>query len=194
MSTVTTPLMTADEFFDWANRPENQGRYWELDEGKVIEMPPPGNVHGAVASWISYLLWQYVIRVGHGYVVGNDAGLVVQKQPDTVRGPDLMLFAESRPLEAIARKYTTDVPRLIVEISSPNDRQSRLQKRIGQYLRRGVPLVWLVDPEDRTLTVYRPGEIHRVLEEPDDLTGNGVLPEFRCRVADLFTLPGGQPT
>ena len=55
---------------------------------------------------------------------------------------------------------------------------------------RGVALVWLADPEDRSVTIHRPNEFPKVLDETDELTGDGVLPDFRCRVADLFTLPG----
>ena len=51
-------------------------------------------------------------------------------------------------------------------------------------------LVWLVDPESRDVTVYRPGEEPYVLGEQDEITGENVLPEFRCRVADFFRLPG----
>jgi Uma2 family endonuclease len=194
MSTVTTPLMTADEFLEWINRPANQEKRWELDEGKVVEMPSPGELHGVVCALIVRCLWEYVLRRSQGYVCANDSGLLVQRNPDTVRGPDVMLFTEARTMDQMSRKFTPNLPQLIVEVLSPTDRHSQLQKRIEQYHRRGVPLVWVVDPEDRTVTVYRPGEIQHVAEDQEELTGNGVLPDFRCRVADLFTLPGGQQT
>jgi Uma2 family endonuclease len=80
-----------------------------------------------------------------------------------------------------------------VEVISPSDRIGKTALRIGQYLARGVALVWLVDPEDRTVTVYRPNELPRVLDEQDDLNGNGVLPDFSLKVAELFRLPGSPP-
>ena len=54
-------------------------------------------------------------------------------------------------------------------------------------------MVWLVDPEGRSVTVYRPGQLPQVVEEDEELTGGDVLPQFRCQVADIFFLPGEGP-
>jgi Uma2 family endonuclease len=63
-------------------------------------------------------------------------------------------------------------------------------RKIMDYLQNGVELVWLIDPETRNVTVHRPGKQPYVVEEGHELTGEDVLPDFRCRVADFFTLPG----
>lgn len=193
MATGSTPKMTAEEFFEWANRPGNDGKRYELVAGEVVEMPSPGEIHGLLCGWIVHLLWLYATRRGQGRVLSNDTGLVVKRGPDTVRGPDVMFFLTSLRLDDASPRHVTDVPDLVVEVLSPNDRPNQVTRRVGQYLNRGIPLVWVIDPEDRTLTVYRPGELPRVLDESDELTGNGVLPDFRCRVADLFALPGTPP-
>lgn len=190
MSTVATARMTAEEFFDWANQPENAGKRYELENGEPIEMPPPGDRHGTVNSWIGHLLWMYAIRRGRGRVSSNDSALIVEIDPPTVRGPDLMFFDESTPVANISPRFPNALPSLVVEVLSPSDRWSKVQIRVKQYLQRGVPLVWIVDPIDYTVTVFRAGEMQVVLEESDELTGNGVLPDFRCRVAELFSLPG----
>jgi Uma2 family endonuclease len=192
MSTAQKTLMTAEEFFAWASRPENRDKHFELVRGEVKSMPPPGERHGWLCVWIGYLLTTYALRHG-GNVIGNDAGLVVEEKPDTVRGPDLMLFSETRSMEQLNPGFSRKIPQLIVEVLSPSDRAGRVQVRIEQYLARGVSLVWLVDPEDRTVTVYRPGELTQLVEEEDELTGNGVLPDFSLKVADLFRLPGSAP-
>jgi Uma2 family endonuclease len=189
MATVATRRMTAEEFWQWASRPENQDKRFELDRGEVVEMPPPGIPHGVICAWIAYLLWGYVLRRGKGYVCSNDSGLLVQRDPDTVRGPDLMLFDAPRRLEDLTPRYAETVPQLIVEVLSPTDQQGKTNRRIGQYLQRGVPLVWLVDPEVRIVTVYQPGKDFYTREEADELTGEAVLPELRLHVADLFTFP-----
>ena len=195
MATQTTlpTNLTAEEFYDWANRPENAGRWCELERGEVIDVPPPKHLHGVVCWLVSAILAQYVIRRGAGYACTNDTGIIVERRPDTVRGADVMLFLKSKPWDQLTRGYVEDIPDLIVEVLSPDDRQNRTNRRIEQYLRRGVPLVWLIDPEDRTVAVYRPNEFHKVLDETEQLNGNGVLPEFSCRVADLFALPGQSP-
>src|SRR5437879_1884539 len=92
MATVEVKRMTAEEFWEWASRPENQDRHFELDRGEVVEMPPPGINHGFVCGWIVHLLWVYALRRGKGYPVSNDSGLLVEQDPDSVRGPDVMFF------------------------------------------------------------------------------------------------------
>jgi Uma2 family endonuclease len=82
------------------------------------------------------------------------------------------------------------VPLLIAEIMSPSDTWPDMLRRVGQYTRRGVGLVWVFDPETRTVTVFRPGEIQQVLTEQDALTGDGLLPDLRLSVGDLFLVPG----
>jgi Uma2 family endonuclease len=190
MATVSTRPMTAEEFFEWASRPENQDKYCELERGEIVPMPPPGQLHGALCAWIAYLLWSYVLKCGKGHVCSNDTGLIVERNPDTVRGADVMLFAETIPLEDLSPRYPDQLPQLVVEVLSPNDRQGRTNRRISQYLKRGIPLVWLVDPEVRSITVYQPGKEHYVAEGSDVLTGNDVLPNFQFTAGEFFTLPG----
>ena len=156
VSAVPAAVMTLDEFVEWSSRPENADRLFELDRGRVVEVPPPKSLHGTICAWVAYLLWSYVIRRGRGRVVGNDAGLIVERDPDTLRGVDAMLFDESTPVDLI-HGYDTARPVLVVEVRPPSDRPNRMHRRVGQYLSRGVPIVWVVDPEDQTVAVHRPG-------------------------------------
>jgi Uma2 family endonuclease len=189
MATVQTKLMTVGRFYKWANRPDNTDRRYELDEGKVVEMPPPGEYHGALCAFIVHLLWTYVLRRGRGYVCCNDTGLVIKRKPATVRGPDIMLFDKSRSKRKLSRKFAAHVPKLVVEVLSPGDTMAKMLRRISQFLERGVPLVWLVDPENETVTVYRPGKAHYMVHTSESLTGEDVLPGLRYRVEDIFALP-----
>ncbi len=88
-------------------------------------------------------------------------------------------------------KYPDQPPRLAVEVRSPTDRWAKLHRRTAQFLQRGTAVVWVVDPEDRTVTVFRPNQIQQVFDEDEELTGGDELPEFRCRVAEFFAMPGG---
>lgn len=193
MTTATTSKLTAEEFFAWANRPENEGRRFELENGEVVEVSSPGEAHALVCWFVIRVLTEYVLRRGSGHLLTNDCGLIVQRSPDTVHGPDVMVFLENRTLEQASRGHTDRVPTLVVEVFSPSDRPGRLNRRVDQYHRLGVPLVWVIYPEERTVNVYRPNEFPKVLDESDELTGNGVLPDFRCHVRDLFSLPEKQP-
>lgn len=189
MATVAEKALTADEFWEWASRPDNQGKRWELDRGEIVEMPPPGLLHGVICGLITHFLWEYALRRKRGYVSSNDAGLLLERNPDTVRGPDVMLFDEASRLEDLSRKHADKLPTILVEVLSPQDRPGKTARRIDQYLERGVPLVWLVYPEERIVTVYRPDKRPVVLDESKEITGQEVLPDLRLQVKDFFTLP-----
>jgi Uma2 family endonuclease len=190
MTTVTTELMTADEFFAWCNRPENRDRHFELERGKVVEVSRPGERHGVVCGDVVWILGGYVRQCGTGYVVGNDTGVIWEQDPDTVRGPDVFYYGKSRPFGELHPKYTEKTPQLVVEVLSPNDRMNKVMRRITKFLDWDVPLVWLIDPEDLTVSVYRQDRRPEVLEGEQELTGDDVLPGFRCRIADFFFMPG----
>jgi Uma2 family endonuclease len=186
MATTTTRLLTAEEFFQWCNRPENRDRHFELERGKVVEVSRPGERHGTVCINVGWVLSGYIRRRGQGRACSNDTGIIWEHNPDTVRGPDLIFFAESRRFDELNPKYPEDTPQLAVEVVSPNDRPSQVTRRAAQFLRWGVPLVWVIDPEDHTVTVYRPDKPPEVLEGAQEITGDGILPAFRCPVAEFF--------
>src|SRR5262245_51153536 len=193
MATATTTRMTADEFFEFVHQPKNAGRWFELERGEVIELPPPGFRHGIVCLNTGALLHAYAFTVGRGYVCTNDTGVIVEEDPDTVRGADVSLYDDDgKECEEIEIRYAAVPPLLVAEVLSPDDRISRIIIRIDQYLKRGVGLVWLIDPEARTVTIYRKGREPITHYEDDELTGEDVFKRFRCQVADLFTLSGNR--
>jgi Uma2 family endonuclease len=135
-------------------------------------------------------LANYIFQRGKGYVCSNDTGLLVDREPDTVRGPDVIVFDESRRLEELSPKFSEGTPRLVAEVLSPHDRLSKVNRRVSQYLKLGVALVWVVDPEARAVTVYQTDKTHQVLEGNDELSGGDALADLRLKVADLFAMPG----
>lgn len=189
MTTIPTTLMTAGEFWDWVHRPENRDRHFELERGKVVEVSRPGEVHGVVCANVMWILGGYIRQRRKGYLCGNDTGVIWECDPDTVKGPDVIFYDKNLSFGELNPKWTEEVPALAVEVRSPNDRMSKINRRISQFLTWGVPLVWLIDSEDQTITIYRRGQPHEVLEADQDLTGDSALPEFRCRVSEFFYMP-----
>jgi Uma2 family endonuclease len=189
---ATTQRMTANEFFDFVHRPENAGKWFELVRGEVIELPPPGERHGVVCSNVNLALSLYVRQRKQGYVICNDTGVLLDRDPDTVRGPDVAYFETSRRYTEMNPKFVEQTPALVVEVWSPNDRPGKMTRRVAGYLRSGVKMVWLIDPEECDVTIYRPGQEDEVYDRTQDLSGGDLLPGFRCAVADLFFSTGDQ--
>jgi Uma2 family endonuclease len=191
MSTGTAAkLLTADEFYDFVHQPENADRWFELVRGEVIELPPPRKPHGFVCSNIARILGNYTFERGKGYATSNDSGVILERHPDTVRGPDVAVYEDANTFDELHPKYGEAPPRLAVEVLSPDDRAPAVMRKITDYLRTGVALVWVIDPQARTLTVHRPDAPQRSLGSADEVTGDEVLPGLRCLVGDFFRLPG----
>jgi Uma2 family endonuclease len=163
--------MTAEEFYEWVRRPENADRCFELLRGQVIEVPRPSNPHGRVCINVGLQLEEYAKRRGNEYLRSNDAGVILQRNPDTVRRPDVALYEDAPDSSNSQTGYGEIPPRLAVEVLSPSDNAGRVLSKITDYLTHGVRLVWLVDPEDRSVTVYRPDKSPYELEGDAELTG-----------------------
>ena len=183
MATVTTKPMTAEEFF-LTEEPE-PGRY-ELVQGEIVSMPPPGLRHGEVQMNVGFAIKAYLLTNRIGRVV-TESGAVVERDPDTVRGPDVSYYSQERlPFGKEVVAYHDEVPDLVAEVVSPDDTKKELKAKVREYLAAGVRVVWVVDPDDRTVTVFTEPTKSTVLEADATLTCEGVLPGFACRVADLF--------
>ncbi len=181
---MTTKIgLTALEFFN--SGAETDG--FELVRGEVVAMPPPGDRHGIVCANSVFLLKTYARNVGRGVVMSNDAGIITDKGPDSVRGVDVALFlSPSWAAQGDPAGYTDEPPDVAVEVRSPGQAWGALLAKVGEYLKMGIRLVWVVDPEVRRVTVFTPNSEPQVLAAENDLDGGAVLPGFRCRVADLF--------
>jgi Uma2 family endonuclease len=182
-------LMTAEEFLEFVERPENDERSFELVRGEVIELSRPKLPHGVVCNNAGRILGNYTFTRRKGYVVSNDTGVILERDPDTVRGPDLAYFEGVRTFADVPDTWAVTPPRVAVEVLSPNDRADQVNDKLTDYLANGVELVWLIDPSCRTITVYTANSGPRVFTENDTLTGGDVLPGFRCKVADFFFMP-----
>ncbi|MBY0526398.1 MAG: Uma2 family endonuclease [Gemmataceae bacterium] len=192
MSTAASKkLMTADEFYDFVHRPENADRAFELVRGEVVEMSLPGELHGVVSSNANWLLSNFMRQRRRGRVLCNDPGIILERDPDTVRGPDIVFFEDTRKYNELNPKWVEDPPVLAIEVLSPNDRIGKVTLKITQFLHSGIRIVWLIDPAARDVTVHRKGKDPYVVEDGQELTGEDVLPDLRVRVADFFFVAEG---
>jgi len=183
MSTTTVKLITAEEF---GKMPEPiDGSKEELVKGVIVTMPPPKGLHGIIQAKILRKIGNFVEDRNLGWVVA-ESGTILERDPDTVRGPDVAFYSITRQ-PTPPDDYFEIAPDLVVEVLSPDDRRVKVREKIRQYVAAGVKLVWLVDPDLRIVTVYR-GSLRGVEhDETDTLDGGDVLPEFSCKVADFFS-------
>lgn len=165
--------------------PESKG--YELVRGSLVEL----NV-GALSSWIganlARLLGNFVATQQLGWVWGAETGYqCFPDDPNRVRKPDASFIHKGRlPGGRIPEGFIRIVPDLAVEVISPNDSAYEVDTKIVEYLHAGVRLVWIVNPETRTIRIHRADGTIGWLTESDELSGEDVLPGFRCRVVELF--------
>src|SRR5262245_39455225 len=145
-----TPLVTAAEL----ERMGSDFRY-ELVEGRLVPMSPVGTPHALVASRLLVMLAQHVRTHKLGFAV-TELGCKLAVNPDTVRAPDVAFVRQaSIPVSGIPRGFWAGPPDLAVEVLSPDDRPSEITEKVSEYLTSGVCLVWVIDPDERTVTTYR---------------------------------------
>ena len=183
MTTTKPQLLSTDDLL----RLHSEGVKGELIMGVLHKKVSSGLEHGEIAvNWV-VLLGSFVKSRRLGRVFGFDAGVQLEHDPDTVREPDVgFIFSERMPLGVRERRYAQVVPDLVVEIVSPNDRPVPVFDKAQMWLRHGVCLVWITDPEARTITALPQSGPTRTFTEADTLDGDDVLPGFTCPVRDIF--------
>lgn len=165
----------------------DDGRVYELVRGALVEKPM-----GAYSSWVAGVILRYLAGIaeerGLGWVLPPDTGYqCFPNEPQKVRKPDVSLIRRGRlPGERIPDGHIRIAPDLVVEVISPNDRFYEVDAKVSEYLAAGIAVVWVVNPDTRTVQVHHGDYTSERLQASDELTLPELLPEFRCRVADLF--------
>jgi Uma2 family endonuclease len=149
-------------------------------------MSPVGCQHGGVVAQLLFLLKQYQQRKPVGRVF-TEVGFKLATKPDTVRAPDVAFVRLERFPSPEPQGFFQGPPDLAVEVISPDDRPSDVRSKVEEYLSRGVPLVVVVDPSDRSVTSFRRLTPPSQLRQPDDRLDLGdVVPGFSCRLQEIF--------
>jgi Uma2 family endonuclease len=163
--------------------PKN-GLKHELVDGEIL-VSPAGMRHSMVAAQIGFLIAQYLQHNPIGKVYSADVG--IQFPNGNVRSPDVTFVSTAKlPGGQSPDSFGELIPDLAVEILSPGDRLTEVGRKIGEYFENGVPLVWLVDPRERTVTIYRSLTVTERLTAEDALTAEPVLPGFSVAVRSFF--------
>lgn len=179
---TTQHITTAEQLFEAGDI----GRC-ELVRGELIRMSPSSFRHVDIALRLGAKLLNYVESRGLGKVVGAEGGFVLERQPDTVRAPDVAFVRKDRlPPPEKEAFYFEGPPDLAVEVLSPSDRAGAVQGKVRQWLTAGCAAVWVVDPASRSVRVCHPDGEARVLSGDDHLEGGELLPGFTLPLAEIF--------
>ncbi len=171
---------------EYGRLPE-QGQPTELVRGRIVEMNRPFTAHGYYINRIGYVLTQFVEQRELGRVVVGDAGVVTQRDPDTVRGPDVAFYSFQRiPRGPLPMGYWPMSPELVFEIRSEDDRWKDVVVKVGEYLAADVLVAAVIDPVTRRLHLFSADRETMVLSAQDVLTLPDVLPGFEVIVGKLF--------
>jgi len=178
-----TTLVTADELL----RMPDDGYRYELVAGEIKKMPPPGWRHGATVGRVSGLVTPFVKQHDLGLVLEGDSGFLLARDPDTVRASDYAFIRKDHlPAQDPEEAYWPGPPDLAVEVVSPGDTVAEVDDKVKGWLDAGAMMVWVVNPRWRSVTVYRSAVNIKTLTENEELSGDDVVPGFRCRVAEIF--------
>ena len=151
-------------------------------------MPRPKRIHGVVVARLTIKIGNHVDQNDLGEVTSGDPGFVLERNEygrDTVRGLDIAFISSERLSTPPDFTWYEIGPDLAVEVISPNNKTSDTHLKVMQLLGAGTRLVWLVDPETRTVEAHTSdGSV--TLREHDTLSGGAVLPGFEIPVSDIF--------
>lgn len=152
-----------------------------------------GSESSEVATEVTYRLRRFLGDNPAGRLFGAD--LVVALWPGekpTARKPDVAYVRKDRlPEGKSPRGHLNVVPDLVVEVVSEHDLANELNRKLADYRRAGIPLIWVVDPATMTVITWH-GDEGQFLGADDVITGGDALPGLECPVRELFP-PGWEP-
>ena len=175
-------LITPEEFLRMPDR-----KNFELVDGDLLER----NV-SALSSWVGFtlarLIGNYVEGNQLGWMFGADNGFqCFPDRPKAVRLPDVSFVKSGRMTwDQLTDGWLRVVPDLVVEVISPNDKAYELDEKIEMFLKAGVPLLWIVNPNVRTIRILRADGSAAILRDADQLSGEDIIPGFVCPVSSIF--------
>jgi len=165
---------------------QRDNRLCELVDGVLVEKVM-GYREAILAGALVRLLANFVVPRNLGHVAGADG--MLRLFPGLVRIPDVAFaswdcFPEGRlpddPIPDLA-------PDLVVEVLSRSNTPREMRRKLREYFAAGVRLAWMVDLEQRTVTVHTGVEACAVFDEASCLDGGNVLPGFVLPLRDLFS-------
>jgi len=183
-----TPLTITREQFVAIVAENPDLRLEHTANGELIVNPPTGWETGARNTQITGYLFMWANSFG-GLAFDSSTGC--QLLNGSLYSPDASwaseeTLAEARQLPPVTGEYFPLCPDFVVELRSKSDRLSPLQEKMQEYIENGARLGWLIDPKKQRVEIYRPGQKVEILEQPESLSGDDLLPGFVLPLARIW--------
>ncbi len=179
---TATQLVTVDELYQMGSDAP-----YELIGGVLYEVSLSSIRASVLGARIASAIFRYVDDQQLGFVTGARAGFILSQRPATVVAPSVGFVRGERFLDGMPdHGFCPFPPDLVVEVISPGNPKANNTEKQELYAKAGVPLVWWVDPDRKTVIVYRLGQTPEVIEATGVLDGGDVLPGFRLALQAIF--------
>jgi Uma2 family endonuclease len=189
MSTAAAPrIITPDEFY----RMGDAAKGFELVNGEMKELGMSAR-SCRVGGKVYHQFENHSLQHNSGWAFPPETGYrCFAADRSLVRKPDASFIALNRMTREQYEEegYIDIVPDLVVEVISPNDRAADVEEKLAEWLGAGVKVVWIINPESRTIRIHRRDGESAFLRSSDTLSAHDVLPGFSLPVAELFRVPG----
>jgi Uma2 family endonuclease len=167
------------------------GDRFELVDGQLVELNMSA-WSSYVAGRVHYLVSSHSMphHLGWPFPEGTSYQCFAN-HPNKVRKPDFSFIALNRLSveQAQAEGHTSVVSDLVTEVVSPNDTYYEVETKVKEWKEAAVRLLWVINPETRSVRAYRADGSDATLEEDDEISGEDVVPGFRCKVREFFLPP-----
>jgi Uma2 family endonuclease len=178
-----TQAFTREQFYELCQA--NQDIQLERSPtGALIIMPPVGGLSGKGEADLISPLWYWNKQTRLGVVFSSATIFSLPGGGD--RAPDVAWVKRER-WEALTpeeqEKFPPICPDFVIELRSRTDRLTALQEKMQEYLASGLRLGWLINPQDKQVEIYRPGEEMEQMQYPVILSGETLLPGFTLEIA-----------
>ncbi|HEX5885311.1 MAG TPA: Uma2 family endonuclease [Pyrinomonadaceae bacterium] len=157
--------------------------------GELIVMPPEDSESGRRSFDLTTQLGVWSRQDAAGVGFGSSAGFTLPN--GAIRSPDAAWIKREKwdsLTEQQKEKFAPICPDFVVELRSPSDNLTQLYLKMFEYLENGVSLGWLIDPLKRQVYVYRPNQETVVLENPETVSGDPLLPGFKLNLTELWSV------
>jgi len=158
----------------------------ELIDGRIVPLSPTSGEHGRLEFNLAFELGKFTRENDLGWTLSGEVGIFIRRNPDRIRGADVAFISRARAPQGPPKGFLEYAPELIAEIVSPSDRWQDIRAKLDDYFAIDVQQVWIVEPDTRSVLVYRSPTEATKLGEGETLQGEGPLKGFSLPVAQIF--------